>query len=92
MSVESSAASSALESWRLTSRASSDVLRFGENIERICSLEQQVKTLNGHVDVAKSKAKTAVDGETFILECMKNMSEQLDSKSFTSNLRYHHVT
>ena len=79
-SVKSAATSSALKSWRLTSRASSDVLRFDENQERIRSLEQHVKKMKGHVDVARAKENLATNGEAFILESLKTMNQQQESK------------
>ena len=68
--MESAATSAALKSWGLTSRASSDVLHFGESRDRIRTLEQDVMTLKGHLNVAKSKEKTATDAEAFILDCL----------------------
>ena len=74
-SVEGAATSAALKSWKLSSRASSDVLHFGENRERIQSLEQDVVMLKGHVDVARAKEKMALDAETFILDCLKTSNQ-----------------
>ena len=81
--VEGVVASLALKSCRLTSSASSDVLHFTENLECIRSLEQQLKAMKGHADVAKSKAKAAADGEAFILESVKNMNKDLEGKKST---------
>ena len=79
--AEGATASSALKSWKLNSSSSSGVLRFSANLERIRSLEQQVRAMKGHVDVAKSKAKAAADGEAFILESVKNMNKDLEGKN-----------
>ena len=84
--AEGAAASSALKSWRLTSSASSDVLRFSANLECIRSLEQQVRAMKGHADVAKSKAKAAADGEAFILKSVRNLNKDLEGKNSPSLL------
>ena len=67
-SVEGATTSAALKTWKLSSRASSDVLHFGENRDRIRSLEQDVVTLKGHVDVARAK------------ENSKSSNQQLEGK------------
>ena len=74
-SIESAATSAALKSWRLTSQTSSDVLRFVESRDHIRSLEQDVATLKGRIDVAKAKEKSATDAETFILDCVKTTNQ-----------------
>ena len=56
------------------------MLHFGENRDRIRSLEQDVVTLKGHVDVARAKEKMASDAETFILDCLKTSNQQLEGK------------
>ena len=66
-SIESAATAAALKAWRLTSQASSDVLRFGESRDHIRALEQDVTTLKGHLNVAKSKEKSAIDAEVLSL-------------------------
>ena len=81
VSTEGAAASSALKSWRLNSSSSSDILRFSANLERIRSLEQQVRAMKGHADVAKSKEKAAADGEAFILESVRNLNKDLEGKN-----------
>ena len=48
--------------------------------DRIRSLEQQLKSMKGHVDVAKSKTQLAMDGEKFLLEEMNIMSQHLECK------------
>ena len=68
--VEGAATAAALKSWSLTSRTSSDILRFAEMRDRVKKLEQDVTSLRGQLSVAKSKEKTAVDAEAFILECL----------------------
>ena len=80
-SIESATTSAALKLWRLTSRASSDVLHFGESRDRIRTLEQDVMTLKGHINVAKSKEKSAMDVEAFILHCLNATNQQLESKT-----------
>ena len=80
VSTEGAAASSALKYWKLKPSSSSDVLHFSANLERIRSLEQQVRAMKGHIDVAKSKEKTAAHGEAFILETVKNMNKDLEGK------------
>ena len=67
-SVEGAATTAALESWRLTSQTSSDVLRFGEMRDRVRTLEKDVTFLKGQLAVARSKEKSAIDAEAFILE------------------------
>ena len=79
-SVEGAATAATLRSWNLTSRASSDVLRFGENWDRIRTLEQDLMSLKGQLSVAKSKEKSAMDAEAFILECLDATSQELASK------------
>ena len=79
-SIKSAATSAALKSWRLTSRASLDVLRFGESRDRIRTLEQDVMKLKGHINVAKAKEKTATDAKAFILDCLNATNQQLESK------------
>ena len=79
-SVESATASAALKSWALTSRTSSDVLRFGESRDRIRTLEQDVMSLKGQLSVAKLKEKSATDAEAFILECLDATNQELASK------------
>ena len=79
-SVESAATSAALKSWSLTSRASSDVLRFGESRDRIRALEKDVMALKGQLTVAKSKEKSATDAESFILDCLNATNQELESK------------
>ena len=54
-SVESAATAAALKSWSLTSRASSDVLRFGESQDRIRTLEQDVMSLKGQLILRNRK-------------------------------------
>ena len=76
-SVESAATSAALKSWSLTSRASSDVLRFGESRDCIRALEQDVMALKGQLTVAKSKEKSATDAEAFILDCLNATNQEL---------------
>ena len=44
-------------------------------------MEQQVRAMKGHVDVAKLKEKAAADGEAFILESVKNMNKDLEGKN-----------
>ena len=80
VSTEGAAASSALKHWKLRPSSSSDVLRYSANLERIQSLEQQVRAMKGHIDVAKSKEKAAADGEAFVLETVKNMNKDLEGK------------
>ena len=79
-SIESAATSAALKAWRLTSRASSDVILFGESQDRIRALERDVTTLKGHLNVAKSKEKSAIDAEAFILDCLNATNQQMESK------------
>ena len=49
-------------------------------MERVRSLEQQVQVMKGHLDVARAKEKTAADGEAFVLETVRNMNKDLESK------------
>ena len=71
VSAEGAAASSALKQWKLTPSSTSEVLRHSANLERIRSLEQQVRVIKGHLDVAKAKEKSAADGEAFVLETVQ---------------------
>ena len=80
VTAEGAAASLALKHWKFKPASSSDVLRYSTNLERIRSLEQQVRAMKGHLDVAKSKEKTAADGEAFVLETVRNMNKDLESK------------
>ena len=48
--------------------------------DRIKSLEQQLRIMRGHIDVAKSKTQLAVDGEKFLLEEMGILSHHLECK------------
>ena len=80
VSLEGAAASSALKQWILRPSSTSEVLRHSANLERIRSLEQQVRAVKGHLDVARSKEKTAADGEAFVLETVRNMNKDLESK------------
>ena len=57
------------------------MLRFGEVRERIQSLEQQLRTVKSQVDVAKSKAKIAMDGESYVVENLRHISQQLSGKT-----------
>ena len=79
-SAEGAAASSALKQWKLRPSSASEVLRHSGNMERIRSLEQQVRVMKGHLDVARAKEKTAADGEAFVLETVRNMNKDLESK------------
>ena len=79
-SIEGAATVAALKSWSLTSRTSSDVLRFGEMRDRVRTLEKDVVFLKGQLSVARSKEKTATDTEAFILECLDTTSLDLASK------------
>ena len=79
-SVEGAATAAALKSWSLTSRASSDVLRFGEMRDRVRALEKDVVFLKGQLSVARSKEKSATDAEAFILECLDTTNLDLASK------------
>ena len=79
-SVEGVAAANALKSWSLTSRTSSDILRFGEMRDRVKKLEQDVTFFRGQLSVARSKEKNAVDTEAFILECLDATNLDLASK------------
>ena len=79
-SVEGAATAAALKSWSLSSKASSDVLRFGENRDRIRTLEQDVMFWKGQLAVARSKEKSAIDAEVFILECLDATNQELASK------------
>ena len=45
--------------------------------DRVKSLEQQVKTLQGEAAVLKAKAKFSLERENFLLDEMKRASEQL---------------
>ena len=83
-SVESAAAAAALKSWDFSSRASSDVLRFGEMRDHIKTLEKDAVFFRGQLAVARSKEKTAVDAEAFILECLDTTSRDLAGKIFPS--------
>ena len=78
--AEGTSSSSIARSLKLTQAGSSDVLRFGEMQDRIRSLEQQLKSMKGHVDVAKSKTQLAMDEEKFLLEEMDIMSQHLECK------------
>ena len=49
-------------------------------MERIRSLEQQVRVMKGHLDVARAKEKTAADGEAFVVETVRSMNKDLESK------------
>ena len=80
VTTEGAAASSALKQWKLRPSSSSEVLRYSANLERIRPLEQQVRAMKGHLDVAKAKEKTAADGEAFILKTVWNMNKDLESK------------
>jgi hypothetical protein len=80
VTAKGKAASSALKQWKLRPSSSSEVLRHSENLERIRSLEQQVRAMKGHLDVAKAKEKVAVDEEAFVLETVQNMNKDLESK------------
>ena len=80
ISTEGTSSSSVARSLRLTQAGSSDVLRFGEMQDRIKSLEQQLRIMRGHIDVAKSKTQLAVDGEKFLLEEMGILSHHLECK------------
>ena len=79
VSTEGAAASSALKQWKLRPSSISEVLRHRGNLERIRSLEQQVRVMKGHLDVARAKEKTAADGEAFVLETVRNMNKDLES-------------
>ena len=79
-SVEGAATAAALKSWSLTSRTSSDVLRFIEMQDRVKKLEKDVTFLRGQLSVARSKEKTATDAEAFILECLDTTNLDLASK------------
>ena len=78
VTAEGAAASSAWKHWKLRPSSSSDVLRYSANLECILSLEQQVRAMKGHLDVAKSKEKTAADGEAFVLKTVRNMNKDLE--------------
>ena len=80
VSAEGATASSALKPWKLRPSSTSEVLPHSANLERIRSLEQQVRVVKGHLDVARSKEKTAADGEAFVLETVQNMNKDLESK------------
>ena len=80
VSTEGAAASSALKQWKLRPSSTSDVLGYNAYLERIRSLEQQVRAVKGHLDVAKAKEKSAADGEAFVLETVRNMNKDLESK------------
>ena len=80
VTAEGAAASSALKQWNLRPFSSSEVLCYSVNLERIRSLEQQVRAMKGHLDAAKAKEKTAPDGEAFVLETVRNMNKDLESK------------
>ena len=56
------------------------MLHFGENRDRIRSLEQDLTVMKGRVDVAKAKEKSATDVEAFILDFLKTTNQQLKSK------------
>ena len=79
-SVEGAATTAALKSWSLTSRTSSDVLRFGEMRDRVKKLEKDVAFFRGQLSVARSKEKSATDAEAFILECLNTTNLNLASK------------
>ena len=79
-SVEGAAIAAALKSWSLSSKASSDILRFGENRDRIKTLEQDVMFWKGQLAVARSKEKSTIDAEAFILECLDATNLDLASK------------
>ena len=79
-SVEGAATAAGSKSWNLTSRTSSDVLRFSEMRDRVKSLEKDVVFLKGQLSVARSKEKTATDAEAFILECLDTTSLDLAGK------------
>ena len=80
VSAEGAAASSALKQWKLRPSSASEVLRHSGNMERIRSLEQQVRVLKGHLDVARAKEKIAVDGEAFVIETVHNLNKDLESE------------
>ena len=80
VSAEGAAASSALKQWKLRPSSASEVLRHSGNLERIRSLEQQVLAMKGHLDVARAKEKTAADGEAFVIETVKDVVKDLESK------------
>ena len=80
VSAEGAAASSALKQWKLRPSSTSDVLCYSTNLERIRSLEQQVRAVKGHLDVARAKEKTAADGEAFVIETVRSMNKDLKSK------------
>jgi hypothetical protein len=83
--AEGASSSSIAHSLKLTQAGSSDVLRFGEMQDCIRSLEQQLKSLKGRVDVAASKTQLAMDGEKFLLEELDIMSRHLECKCFASH-------
>ena len=60
--------------------SSSDILRHSMNIERVRSLEQQVRALKGHLDVARSKERVATDAEAFVLESVRDVNKDLESE------------
>ena len=80
-SVEGAATAATLKSWHLTSRTSSDVLRFHEMRDHVRTLEKDVVFLKGQLSVARLKEKTATDAEPFILECLDTTSLDLASKT-----------
>ena len=36
--------------------------------------------MKGHLDVARAKEKTAADGEAFVIETVRSMNKDLESK------------
>ena len=80
VSTEGAAASSALKQWKLRPSSTSEVLRHSVNLDRIRSLEQQVRVMKGHLDVARAKEKTAAYGEAFVIETVRSMNKDLESK------------
>ena len=80
VTAEGAAASSALKQWKLRPSSSSEVLRHNANLERNRSLEQQVRAVKGHLDVAKAKEKIEVDEEAFVLKTVRNVNKDLESE------------
>ena len=85
-SIESAATSVALKLWSLTSRASSNVLRFSESRDRIRALEEDVMALKGQLTVVKLKEKSATDVEAFILDCLNATNQELASKIYSLSI------
>lgn len=48
--------------------------------DRLKSLDQELKTSKGFVDVWRNKAKRALEGEEFLLNEIKELNEQLLSE------------